>query len=77
MTHEDQAKANVNIDKLAELMFGISVTKAQEKKICVDCKTSVGDTNSMHDDDRAEYELSGLCGACFDKLALEAEAEED
>lgn len=57
-------------NKMAESMFGISISEAHEQKICVSCKDSIGRVlqDSMNYDlDYREWKISGLCPNCFPK----------
>ena len=57
-------------------MFGMTVTEAHVKHICVDCKSPIrdergtdetGENGQIYSDAGwKEYRISGLCETCFD-----------
>ena len=52
-------------EPIAKAMFGMTVSEAKEKAVCVICK---GDASSFRDElSRKEYTISGLCQKCQDK----------
>lgn len=54
------------VDGLSKSTFGISITEAQSKLICVDCGTNA--INTFRDSINAkEYRISGLCQDCQDR----------
>jgi hypothetical protein len=54
------------VDSLAEKTFGESLTEAQKKKICVQCKKEAGEISDPMA--KKEYEISGLCPSCQDEF---------
>ncbi len=61
------------LDNLAIVIFGMSKEEAHMKGICIDCKEP-----AMHhchtSDGILEYENSGLCEECFDRI-MEMQAD--
>lgn len=57
-------------NKMAEGLFGMSISTAHEQKICISCKDSIGRVlqDSMNYElDMREWKISGLCPNCFPK----------
>lgn len=54
-------------NNLARDIFGISKYDAHERKICISCKTHV-DQDTLAEIDLREYNISGLCPACWNNL---------
>lgn len=50
------------IDNFQEAFFGIGMTEAKKKGICVTCKAKV--TGFSKDIYQLEYEISGMCEKC-------------
>lgn len=50
----------------AKLFGGLSLSEAHKKGICVKCKKPKGEFDDEMS--RAEWEISGLCGICQDKI---------
>ena len=59
-------KLQEKIDSFAEKAFGESLSKVQEKKICIFCKKEVGKISDYLT--KKEYEISGICPTCQDGL---------
>jgi hypothetical protein len=55
-------------DRLAEKLFGQTMTEAKEKKVCIMCKRPVEGLEGV---DAREYETSGLCPKCFGECTRE------
>jgi hypothetical protein len=55
-------------DRLAEKLFGQTMTEAKEKKVCIMCKRPA---EGLTDVDAREYEISGLCPKCFEECTRE------
>ena len=53
-------------DRMALQAFGMTVAEAHNKKICVDCKKEMW-LMRLTQFDMKEWQISGLCPACFDK----------
>lgn len=49
-------------DALAAKCYGISLSDAQSKQICIQCRQKVGTIND--EEILAGYEISGLCERC-------------
>lgn len=54
-------------DLLAVGIFGITIAEAKAQGICIDCQKAAL-PNCYSSAGRKEYEISGLCEKCFDKL---------
>lgn len=52
-------------DALAKDIYGITLTEAHEKGVCVCCKKSMYDMEPLSDIDFREWKISGLCPECF------------
>lgn len=52
-------------DTMSEGIFGMPVSEAHEKGICVDCKQPAL-ANCYSDAGVREYAISGICEKCFD-----------
>jgi hypothetical protein len=70
-TPELQALAN----SMAFECYGMKLDEALAHGICLDCKEPAT-PNCYSADGVAEYNISGLCELCFDRLT-QAEDEED
>lgn len=57
-------------DSMAKDLFGMTLTEAHEKKVCVDCKAEMWKLDGLADIDRKEWHISGLCPVCFQANAL-------
>jgi len=53
-------------DNLAEWKFGMSLSEAWERGVCVACKKPV-DKKALKVVDAAEYRISALCPSCFEE----------
>ena len=51
----------------ASSIYGLTKEEAHKKKICIDCKRPV-DPEKLKQIDRDEYNISGLCPSCWDKI---------
>lgn len=58
-------------NKMAQNMFGISITDAWNQNICVDCKQPITEESFYSEMGRKEYSISGLCEHCADKIFKE------
>jgi len=56
-----------SLNNLAAKLFGITLEEAHEKGICVHCKQPAL-PKCYSEEGRREYEISGLCEACFDEI---------
>jgi hypothetical protein len=57
----------MSLESLKKQIFGITKAEAHNKGICIDCKLPA--LEHCHSDiDKREYQISGLCGECFDKI---------
>jgi hypothetical protein len=57
----------MSLKSLKKQIFGITKAEAHNKGICIDCKLPA--LEHCHSDiDKREYQISGLCGECFDKI---------
>lgn len=54
-------------------IFGLRPSEAIEQRICIDCKKPLDHTNLRCSAEVAEYQKTGLCGRCFDRITLFAE----
>jgi hypothetical protein len=54
-------------DNFAKTLFGMSKEEAIEKGICIGCKKPAL-ANCHSDAGRREYQISGLCERCFDRV---------
>jgi hypothetical protein len=52
-------------DKMAKDLYGITLTEAHSKKICVDCKSEMWMMEHLTEIDIKEWKISGLCPKCF------------
>jgi hypothetical protein len=52
-------------DEFAKMIFGMSVSEAHEKKICIACKQPITFPTEL---DHREYLISGLCSECFEQI---------
>jgi hypothetical protein len=73
---------NTEIEKLAldlaQSLFGMSLSEAKEKGICIDCKSPIryeigadtsGENGQIYSDAGvSEYQKTALCETCFDSL---------
>lgn len=50
------------VDSLTKMSFGISLSKAHNKSICIQCKKSIEKYSDA--ETRMGYEISGLCLEC-------------
>lgn len=57
-------------DDVARAHHGITMREALARRICIDCKQPPA---LRTDAERREYQISGLCGPCYDKLYPEEE----
>jgi hypothetical protein len=57
-------------DMMARENFGISISMAQEKGICIECKEPALE-KCYSEAGRKEYSISGLCEQCFDIICKE------
>ena len=53
-------------------LFGMSISEAQEKKICLCCKEEAL-PRCYSNAGVTEYSISGLCEICFDKISDKGE----
>ena len=58
-------------DKMAGNIFGMTLTEAWEKGVCIDCKTKMVDLEPLADIDIREWKISAICPICWDKIAKE------
>ena len=57
-------------DALSKAATGLTAAEAQQQGICIDCKQPP----TFHTEaGRREYQISGICEPCFDKLFPEEE----
>lgn len=54
-------------EKLAKELFDINRSDAIKKGICVDCKQPAIE-NCYSNAGKREYQISGLCEKCYDKI---------
>jgi hypothetical protein len=59
-------------DDLNTNLFGITTKQAQEQNVCIECKKSITPASFYSEAGRKEYQISGLCEYCFDKICQEA-----
>ena len=73
MSYGPRPKKKVTLQKVADAfaqrLFGVPVSHATSLLICIECKE---DLDSLTDQEKADYEISGLCVKCQDKLFKEA-----
>lgn len=74
MTQQTNEKLRFAKDALAKAVYGISLSEAIDKEICVDCRKPAL-PKCYSDAGRKEFYISGLCEECFDKLFAEDENE--
>lgn len=55
-------------DGLGKEIFGKSASEAWEERICLSCKKPVSAEIIRSQAEAKEYQISGLCGPCFDKI---------
>ena len=55
------------IDNFAKKSFGMSQTKAKEKKVCPFCHKTINTEDFKDELSIKEYKISGLCQKCQDK----------
>lgn len=55
-------------DSLSKKLYGMTLTEALEKNICVDCKKGITEKSFYSEAGKKEYFTSGLCEFCFDKI---------
>ena len=55
-------------DDFSKTIFGMSASEAWEKRICVSCGEPVSEENLRDSKEIAEYQISGLCGHCWDHI---------
>ncbi len=58
-------------DDLANNLFNMTVKEAINKNICIDCKQPITDKSFYSQAGIKEYQISGLCEYCFDKIIKE------
>jgi hypothetical protein len=58
------------LDKFSLKLHGITLTRALQEGICVRCKKPVLE-RCYSEAGRKEFQISGLCELCFDKLTSE------
>jgi hypothetical protein len=58
------------MDKFSLELYGITRTQALQEGICVRCKKPAL-KNCQTEAGRKEFQISGLCELCFDKLTSE------
>ena len=51
------------VDAFARGLFGMSLSEAQKKRVCIKCKESVLDMK-LDGVDKEEYDITGLCPNC-------------
>jgi len=56
------------IDNLARKTFGVSLSKALSKKICIECRNSIKKFKSRRN--QSLYQIDGLCDNCRRKFKL-------
>jgi hypothetical protein len=63
------------LDGIGAKLFGMTLTEAHEKGVCIDCKEeAMGKCYS--EAGRKEYGISGLCEACFDAMFARDDARD-
>lgn len=56
-------------DATSRGIYGMTATEAHNKGICIDCKQQiVQGTNIFTPADQREYQISGVCAVCWDKI---------
>jgi len=55
---------NELVDMLNMRIYSHKLSEAHELKICICCRKSIKDKID-NDEDRAGYELTGLCPSCY------------
>jgi len=58
------------MDMISTMIFGISLSEAQDKMICLHCKESVAGKLDETEDKKI-YLRDGLCPACQKELSME------
>lgn len=51
-------------NRMAKMVFGMTIDEAHEKDVCISCKKPMKDMN-LSELDKSEYRISGLCPKCF------------
>jgi hypothetical protein len=55
-------------DGLGKEIFGKSASEAWEERVCVSCHKPVTSENIRSKQEAKEYQISGLCGICYDQI---------
>lgn len=55
------------VESLATRLYGWGPDEAREAGVCIRCHQPIG-YNDLEPVDRREYDLSALCGGCFDAI---------
>jgi len=66
MENKSQGMKNL-INNMSASLYGISVTEAIEKGICINCQ-QLAMSYCYSDAGVKEYYISGLCEKCFDEI---------
>lgn len=61
-------------ESLARKLFGITLKEAQDRNICIRCKSPT-EVNDWSPADADEYLISGLCPLCFAKICPNEEED--
>jgi hypothetical protein len=64
------------LDRTSKELYGMAITEAQEKSICISCKRKVEEGDFRDKESKAEYRINAMCQACQNDLEL-AFMEED
>jgi hypothetical protein len=57
-------------DELSQAAFGITKAEAHSKGICIECK-ELALPKCYSEAGKKEYQISGMCEACFDAMFKE------
>lgn len=63
-------------DNLARGLYGITLTEALDKGICLQCR-EIALPRCYSQSGRKEYEISGLCERCFDSIVEDSEPRDE
>jgi hypothetical protein len=63
------------LDELAAEQFGMTLTEAREKRVCISCKESIYNEDGITSNDKLfftpqgvrEWTISAMCEKCFDE----------